>query len=121
MIEELISRVFVTRNAAHLAHWRAKGPGSFARHMALGDFYDNIIDALDKIVELHQGAFGLIEEMDPPGGKMPKDIAEHIGEEANWLQDNRSEIAGDVCAIENVVDELAGIYLTAYYKLRNLS
>ena len=35
MIEELVSRTFAIRNAAHLAHWRAKGTGSFAKHMAL--------------------------------------------------------------------------------------
>jgi len=33
MIEQLISRVFYARNLAHFAHWRAKGDGSFARHI----------------------------------------------------------------------------------------
>lgn len=121
MINELISRVFFTRHAAHLAHWAATGDGSLARHQALGDFYDDIVDITDKIVEYHQGAFGLVDLKEIPGGKVPDDIMDHIGEEANWLQDNRSKIAGDIAAIENVVDELSGIYLRTYYKLRNLS
>jgi hypothetical protein len=118
MIEQLISKVFVTRNAAHIAHWRTK---SFAQHTALGEFYDGLIDSIDKITEMHMGAFGLVSEMDPPGGDMPADIMDHIAEEANWIEKNREEIAGGVRAIENTVDELSGLYFTTYYKLRNLS
>ena len=46
MIEQLISRVFYARNVAHFEHWRAKGEGSYAKHKALGHFYDDIVDCL---------------------------------------------------------------------------
>lgn len=52
MIEQLVSRVFSTRNAAHLRHWSTQ---SYAEHVALGDFYDGVIDALDALVEARQG------------------------------------------------------------------
>ena len=39
MIEDLIARVFCTRNCAHLAHWASD---SYAEHEALGSFYENI-------------------------------------------------------------------------------
>lgn len=120
MIEQLIARVFATRNAVHIAHWKAKGDGSFARHMALGDFYDDLIDKIDGIVEMYQGAFGLIDKVETTSVDAEK-IMDHIGEEANWIEDNRSEIAGGVCAIENAVDDLTGAYLRTFYKLKNLS
>ena len=44
MIEELVEKVFAARNEAHIAHWATK---SFAKHMALNEFYDNIIDLID--------------------------------------------------------------------------
>ena len=118
MIEELVSRVFATRNAAHLAHWAAEGEGSDARHRALGDFYDGVIESIDKIVEIYQGAFGLI-------GKVEQrieegDIIDLIGAEANWIVENRGEIARGLPPIENLLDELAGLYLKTFYKLRNL-
>ena len=50
MIEELISRVFYARNVAHFEHWTANGVGAFARHEALGKFYDEVIDAIDKLI-----------------------------------------------------------------------
>jgi DNA-binding ferritin-like protein len=121
MIEKLIARVFATRNAAHIAHWKAKGMGSYAKHVALGEFYDAILNQLDEIVEIHQGAFGLIDAVTFPGiTASPAGIVEHIKEEAQWLEDNRSVIAEGICAIENQVDELTGIYLKSYYKLKNL-
>ena len=63
MIEQLISRVFYARNLAHFDHWRTK---SYAQHKALGKFYDEIIEALDALVEAHQGLNGLIGNIPAP-------------------------------------------------------
>lgn len=117
MIEELISCVFATRNAVHLAHWATK---SFAQHKTLGHFYDNIIDRVDSIVEAHQGAFGLIGDVDPATVNK-NNIAEHIKQEARWIEQNRNEIAGNIEAIGALIDDLTNEYLTTYYKLTNLS
>lgn len=116
MIEELAARVFATRNAAHIAHWASK---SYAQHMALGDFYDAIIDKIDAIVEAYQGAHGLIGDVEPESVK-PRTITEHIAEEAQWIEDNRSAIADGCMAVENLVDDLTSCYLQTYYKLTNL-
>jgi hypothetical protein len=88
--------------------------------MALGDFYDGLVDKIDAIVEMYQGAFGLIDSIDsePVVGK---DIVRHLTDEAKWINDNRETISGDWCAIENALDDLVGLYLTTLYKLKNLS
>jgi hypothetical protein len=119
MIEELIHRAFCARNAAHLAHWRTK---SFAQHMALGSFYDDIVDATDKLVEAYMGASGkVVEDIEIPALKPVKNILTYLSEEANWLEENRNEICGGVSALENIVDEITGIYLSTMYKLKQLS
>lgn len=117
MIEELVTKVFATRNAIHTGHWKTK---SYAEHVALGDFYDGLIDKIDSIVEMYQGAFDLIGNIDsePVVGK---DLIRHITEEAKWINDNRETISGDICAIENALDDLAGLYFHTLYKLRFLS
>jgi len=117
MIEELVSRVFATRNATHLAHWASK---SYAEHVTLGEFYDVVIEALDRIVEAHQGAFGLIDTVEPRVVNK-NNIAEHLKQEARWIEQNADEITGDIRAIQNLLDSLTDIYLTTYYKLTNLS
>lgn len=120
MIEELIGRVFTARNLAHLEHWKTTGVGSLARHMALGDFYNNIIEQLDGIVEAYIAYFGDIGE---PKGGAPKVAAliPLITVDAAWITKNRSEIAKGVPAIENMIDELVGTYLHTLYKLKRLS
>jgi hypothetical protein len=117
MIEELVSRVFATRDAAHREHWKTK---SFAKHSALGEFYDALPGKIDMIVEMYQGAFGLIEPKSGSASKI-ENIVQHIADEADWIDKNRSKIAEEVCAIENALDELCGLYLTTFYKLKNLS
>lgn len=118
MIEELISRAFKTRNQAHLQHWKTK---SYAQHKALGSFYDDLIDTLDKLVEACQGSKGLIGHVDVSSKDESIDIIKMLADDANWISKNRAKIAHNVPALENIVDELVGVYLSTLYKLKNLS
>lgn len=119
MIEELVSRVFATRNAAHLAHWRAK---LFAQHVALGDFYDGAIDKLDGIVEAIQGSTGkLVGNVNLNATDNRGDMASRLGDDCNWIVKNREKISQNVTAVENLLDDLCDLYLTTIYKLKNLS
>lgn len=119
MIEQLISRVFHSRNVAHWSHWRAKGTGSYAQHVALGDFYDGVIDALDPLVEAYQGAYDLVGAI-PAGKNADTDILKHLQADAEWIEQNHEAICQGNRAIANLIDSLTGVYLSAIYKLRNL-
>jgi hypothetical protein len=118
MIEELVARVFKTRNQAHLAHWKTT---SYAEHKALGSFYDTVIDTLDKLVEACQGSKGIIGHVDLSCKDESVDIIKCLTDDANWISKCRAKIAHGVPAIENIVDELVGVYLSTLYKLKNLS
>ena len=119
MIEQLISRVFYARNVAHFEHWRAKGVGSYAKHKALGSFYDDVIDALDDLVEAYQGAFDLIGSI--PAPEIYKgDILKLLEGDAGWIEKHHEEICKGNRAIANLIDSLTGVYLSTIYKLRNL-
>lgn len=119
MINELIQRVFVTRNATHMAHWRTK---KYAQHKALGMLYDGIVDDLDAIVEAYMGAYGeVVEDIEIPKTPKVKDILKHLAEEANWIEENHEEICQGVSAIGNLIDNLTARYLSTMYKLKQLS
>lgn len=119
MIEELISRVFYARNVAHFEHWTANGVGAFARHQALGSFYEDIIEALDSLVEAYQGAFELIGTVRAPKTKAD-DILLILIEDAAWIEKNHEAICKGNRAVANLVDGVTETYLTTIYKLRNL-
>jgi hypothetical protein len=118
MIEELVARIFKTRNQAHLAHWKTK---SFAEHEALGSFYDGLIDKLDGLVEACQGSKGIIGHVDLSCKDESVDIIKCLTDDANFISKNRSKIAHGVPALENILDEIVALYLTTLYKLKNLS
>jgi len=118
-IEDLISRVFFARNVAHFEHWQANGVGAYARHMALGDFYDKVIDALDSLVEAYQGAFQLVGTIPTPATKA-KDILRILIEDADWIEENHESICKGNRAVANLVDGVTDTYLSTIYKLRNL-
>lgn len=119
MIEELVSRVFYARNVAHFEHWRANGVGAYARHTALGEFYDGVIDALDTLVEAYQGAFELIGTVKAPKTKA-EEILMILIEDAEWIEKNHESICKGNRAVANLVDGVTGVYLSTIYKLRNL-
>jgi DNA-binding ferritin-like protein len=114
MIDKLIERGFKLRNTAHLAHWSATGAGSFARHEALGEFYEELITQLDKYVEAYQGAFGVAVK------EPAEDATESMRKDMLWITEHRGEIARGVPALENILDELVALHLRTLYKLENL-
>lgn len=119
MIEEFIGRMFAVRDASHLAHWAAKGRGSFAAHTALGDFYDELIDKLDAYVESYQGYFGLIGRVNPlPYSR--DGIMEQIKAEAGWMEAHCDEICRGKPSLENMLQDIEALFATTFYKLKNL-
>jgi len=113
MIKDLIIKSFQARNTAHANHWTTN---SFSQHQALGEFYDNIIDVLDRYVEAYQGTFGQLAEAPDE----VKDIAKFLRKDLLWLNSNRKEIARGVPALENILDEMTAVYMTTLYKIENL-
>lgn len=113
MIEQLIERMFKSRNAAHIEHWKTKNGET---HRALGGYYDDVVEILDKYVETHQGTFGIIGEV---AGEQ-KDVSKLIHDDIIWLNENRSKIAKGIPALENIIDELTALHMKTLYKLENL-
>lgn len=113
MIEKLIEKMFSARDASHIRHWKTN---SYSQHQALGDYYDDVIDTLDKYVEAYQGTFGIIGEV---AGE-EKDVAKMINDDIIWLNENRSKLAKGIPALENILDELTALHMKTLYKLENL-
>lgn len=118
MIKQLVSRVFNTRNAAHKAHWKTH---KYSEHVALGDFYEGLIDQIDTLVEAYQGTYGLFDLGDSEEAVAIQDICAHISDELVWITKNSKKICRDVDALENILQELQGLYMKTLYKLENLS
>lgn len=117
MVEQLIARVFCTRDNAHLSHWKTP---SYAEHMALGDFYEDIIEKLDNFIECHQGNSDLIDKVQL-SSKPCSDILKCLEEDCQWIEKNYKALSDSVTPLQNLLDELMGVYIKAIYKLKFLS
>lgn len=116
MIEELVSRCFTISHSAHLAHWKTD---SHSQHVTLGEFYDEVIDQIDGIVEAYQGWYGLIGKVDM-GNVTPEDIVEQVSANAMWIAENRDALCKNNPMLENLVDGLTDLFSTTFYKLKQL-
>lgn len=116
LIDELASRVFAARDVAHRAHWATK---SYSEHMALGAFYDDVIENIDAIVEAYQGEHGLIGNFSVVVPAV-SNVVGYLKREAEWIADNRTAISQGCTMIQNLIDGLSETYRTTIYKLVNL-
>ena len=60
--EVFVGHLFLARDVTHSAHLNTR---SYAKHVALNEFYDGIIDLADKFAEAYQGRHGLIGRLRP--------------------------------------------------------
>lgn len=121
MIGELIGLLFLSRDLAHRAHLRASGAGSFAAHTALGTFYDEVVDLADRLAEAYQGRKGIIKDIPLVEHDGEEDIVVVLEQHLKFIEDNRYDaIPKADTPLQNIVDEVAGLYLSTLYKLKNL-
>lgn len=121
MIGRLVGTLFLAREYAHRAHLRVTGTGSYAKHVALGEFYEAIIDHADRITEACQGRYDSI--IDIPYLKMPNEedcvvALEKMLEDVEKIR--YDAVDKEDTAIQNMIDEAVGTFLSTLYKLRKL-
>jgi chloramphenicol O-acetyltransferase len=116
---DFVGTLFLARDVAHSVHLNTR---SFAKHSALNSFYDEIIELADKFAEAYQGRHGLIGPISLMSAKKTTNIIEFLKDSMNDIEKMRY----DVCEkndtpIQNIIDEIIGLYLSTLYKLQFLA
>ena len=99
----------------HLQHLMTK---SFAEHMALGEYYDEIIELVDSFAEAYQGKYGQIEDY-PEVSDFNKNPLQYLEMIQEFVQISREHLPQD-SELQNIVDEIADLVNTTVYKLKFL-
>ena len=115
-IAEIIGVMFMSRTYAHMAHLKT---GSFAKHKALNEFYDEVVDLADSLAEVSQGLFG---RLDIPFVDMMDSVTEPI----KGIESQAAKIKqlGSTCSepyLGSILQEIEALYRTALYKMKELS
>lgn len=122
-MEQLASLFFHSRTQAHVFHLGVKGPGSFAAHKALEEYYEGIVGLIDGLVESYQGKNGLIKFQ--PVNSIDnncdiKNIISYFEKLCVALEKLRKDSKLQDSWIQNEIDNIATLLYSTKYKLVNL-
>ena len=120
-VSNFFSKLFESREMAHVYHLQVRGDeGSFARHEALGKYYEGILDFIDDIIEIYQGQYGIVENydvIDTSDTKSKEPIA-YFEETAEYIKHARKCIKDEDTHMHNIIDEIFALIYKTLYRLK---
>lgn len=112
---ELFVRMRFCADNAHVEHLRTE---SFARHQALGQFYEDIVKLADRFAEAAQGAAGARLAFDGTFA-WAKSMELALAELKRWIEQNSAALTRESHLL-NILDEIkAEIDTTTEHLTRN--
>jgi len=116
---DFVGTLFLARDVAHSVHLNTR---SFAKHSALNSFYDEIVELADKFAEAYQGRHGLIGPISLMSAKKTTNIIEFLEDSLAEIEKMRYEVVEKTdTPLQNIIDEIVGLYLSTLYKLKFLA
>jgi DNA-binding ferritin-like protein len=120
-VVDMIATLLHSRSQAHIFHWQTKSQSSFAEHMALGTYYDEIVELIDGIVESYQGKYEIItgyKTVEMVDYKSTEQLISYFRDLDNNIEKNRKGIKESY--IQNQIDGVQELIFSTLYKLRFL-
>ncbi len=120
-MNEYVGTLMQSRNQTHIYHLQTT---SYAKHVALQEYYEGIIDLIDGLVEAYQGKYeiitgykmiGTLEDMNDEG-----DVANYIEKIARYCELKREKLPQDGF-LTNIYDDIDTLLRSTVYKLKRLS
>ena len=115
-LTDLVMCLLHSATVTHIMHWQTE---SYAAHQALGEYYSEIPELVDAVIEAYQGKTGIIlrgfpVETEAYEQMTPLAYMEYLSQE---LTDGRT-LFGDISEVQNLVDAIADLIDSTMYKLR---
>ena len=110
-----VSVLFHSATVTHFMHLQTK---SYAQHVALGEYYDAIVELADKWAEAYQGCYDIITNY-PKDFHLASEPVKYLTQIKNFVDDIRKDLPQD-SELNNLVDGIADQIDSTLYKLRFL-
>jgi len=120
IVATFINKLFESRELAHMYHLQSE---SYSKHIALQEYYDNVLDLIDSLVEGWQGKYITIIEdydiiRDANGDK--SDVLAYFKELGTWIESNKIDCFEEDSFLLNITDEVCLLIYKTIYKLNFL-
>lgn len=119
-IAEFVGTLLHSATITHFMHLKVQGEGSYATHVALGTYYDEIVDLVDGLAEAIQGCYEeLIESYPNMFANVTGEPLEYMRMLKEYVAQNRQNMP-ELSNIQNEIDNIATLIDSTIYKLRFL-
>lgn len=116
---DFMGTLFLARDVAHRAHLTTL---SHSKHRALQNFYESVVEMADKFAETYQGRNGIIQNIPLMSVKKPGNALSFLQSQLEEIEQGRFEVADEKdTPLQNIIDEIVGLYLQTIYKLKFLA
>jgi DNA-binding ferritin-like protein len=120
-MNEYIGMLLQSRTQAHIYHLQTT---SFAKHKALQEYYEGIVDLIDSIVEGYQGSYGILTDYVMKSSiknlENNDDATDYIENIKKFCELKRGKLPQDKF-LQNLYDEVDNLINSTLYKLKYLS
>lgn len=120
-VSTFFSKLFESREMAHVYHLQVRGDeGSYAKHMALGSYYEEVLGMVDDVIEVYQGQYGIVENYDvidtsETKSKEPIAYFEELGE---YIKHAKKCISEEDTHLHSIIDDIVCLLYKTLYKLK---
>lgn len=117
--EKFVGMLFLARDVTHSVHLNTR---SYAKHKALSKFYTGVVDLADSFAEAYQGRHGLIGPIALMSAKRTNNVLEFLEDQLKDIEAMRYEVCDKAdTPLQNIIDEIVGLYLSTIYKIKFLA
>ena len=111
--QDFLSKILQSRDKTHIQHLNSL---SYAEHMALDQYYNDIIPLVDSLIESYQGKYGLVTLTIPPSNlEKPITYLDSLGK---YIETNRKQFTDSF--LQNQIDTILELIYSTLYKLKFL-
>lgn len=114
---QLVALLFLARELTHRAHLKTR---SYAEHVTLEAFYDQVVELADGFAESWQGEHDALLDIPLIDNSFDGEIADILDQQKAWIADHREAATGGDTSLQNQVDAIVQLYQSTIYKLRFL-
>jgi len=117
------SKLFEVRQVSHIFHLQVQGDmGSGWQHEALGEFYNEILEFTDDLIETYQGQYGIVEGYEIIDSSITSETKslDYLKENVEFIKKERKAISAEDTHLHNIVDEIIALFYKTIYKLTYL-
>ena len=114
-MSEFLSALLHSGTVTHFMHWTTK---SRSDHIALGTYYEQIIDLADQLAEAYMGRYEKLTDF-PTDFHMATEPTKYMEGMKSFVEEARKSLPQDT-ELQNLIDEIADLINSTLYQLKFL-